>query len=193
MMQGTYHKNIWKGKIPAKIKIFLLLMTNDAILTKDNLLKRNWKGDPTCYFCNYTEDISHLFFQCCVAKTIWAVVAKCFGANTIPRNLNQCWQWCNKWLPFDKKYHVWGVAAVCWAIWKAHNKACFDKKKIINSPLDIINVCAYAEPDRDQLLEGVNTMLRVAEKILKRQKDDMEGAKRVKDGSSDGGGNTSAW
>lgn len=28
---GIYHKGIWKGKIPPKIKIFLWLMTNDAI------------------------------------------------------------------------------------------------------------------------------------------------------------------
>ena len=37
---GIYRKRIWKGKIPAKIKIFLWLMTNNAILTKDNLQKR---------------------------------------------------------------------------------------------------------------------------------------------------------
>jgi hypothetical protein len=48
---GPYHKKIWKSKIPAKIKIFLWLMMNNAILTKDNLLKRKWSGDPSCYFC----------------------------------------------------------------------------------------------------------------------------------------------
>jgi hypothetical protein len=29
---GAYHQNIWKGKIPAKIKIFLWLVMNNAIL-----------------------------------------------------------------------------------------------------------------------------------------------------------------
>jgi len=79
------------------------LKINDAILTKANLIKRKWKGDPACYFCDNHESISHLFFQCHVAKTIWAVVAKCFGANTVPRNLDQCWRWVAKWLPFGKK------------------------------------------------------------------------------------------
>lgn len=37
---GFFHKRIWKGKIPAKIKIFLWLMSCGAILTKDNLHKR---------------------------------------------------------------------------------------------------------------------------------------------------------
>lgn len=59
---GPYHKKIWKGKVPAKIKKFLWLIMNDAILTKDNMLKRKWVGDPTCYFCNQDETLSHLFF-----------------------------------------------------------------------------------------------------------------------------------
>lgn len=37
---GPYHKKIWQGKIPAKIKIFLWLVLNNAVLTKDNLVKR---------------------------------------------------------------------------------------------------------------------------------------------------------
>jgi len=37
---GLYHRMIWKGKVPAKIKIFMWLLTNNAILTKDNLIKR---------------------------------------------------------------------------------------------------------------------------------------------------------
>jgi len=36
---------------------------NNAILTKDNLIKRRWSGTPTCYFCNSDENIQHLFFS----------------------------------------------------------------------------------------------------------------------------------
>ena len=112
---GIYYKMLWKGKILAKIKLFMRLLMNDAILTKDNLLKRNWQGDPACYFCDDFENISHLFFQCHVAKSMWAIVAKCFGADTIPRNLEQSWRWCNRWLPFGRKYHVLGVSAICFS------------------------------------------------------------------------------
>jgi hypothetical protein len=31
------------------------------------------------------------------------------------------------------RVHMLGFAAVCWAIWKARNAACFDKK-LINNP-----------------------------------------------------------
>jgi len=176
------------------------LLTNNAILTKDNLIKRKWKGEPECYFCRNPENIPHLFFQCSVARTVWAIIAKCFGANTIPKNLNQCWSWCEKWLPFGEKFHMCGVAAICWAIWKARNKACFEKV-IIKSPIEIIYyVCAlirywaglYSEPDRKQLEDGLNTMLQIANKLLKRQKRSDGNSGQIQDGDSDGQDNAPA-
>jgi len=174
---GIYHKRIWKGKIPAKIKIFLWLISFDAVLTKDNLCKRKWQGDPSCVFCDSKETISHLFFQCPVARVIWLIIAKCFRASNMPTNLQQCWRWCETWRPFGKKYHPWGVAVVCWAIWKCRNKACFEGK-LINNPLEIIchaNALMiywaglYAEMDREQLIEGANLMLKVAKEVLAAQ------------------------
>jgi hypothetical protein len=37
---GPNFKHIWKSKIPEKIKIFMWLVTQKAILTKDNMIKR---------------------------------------------------------------------------------------------------------------------------------------------------------
>jgi hypothetical protein len=43
------------------------------------------------------------------------------------------------------RVHMLGFAAVCWAIWKARNAACFDKK-LINNPNKIffLLVCLCA-------------------------------------------------
>jgi hypothetical protein len=56
------HKNIWKGKIPAKIKFFMWMVVNNAILTKDNMIIRNWKGSPLCYFCDQMK-ICYVFYS----------------------------------------------------------------------------------------------------------------------------------
>ena len=88
--------------------------------------------------------------------------------------------------------------AVCYVVnllghWKACNRACFDKV-IITNPLDIIyHACAlmkywaglFAEADKEQLEEGLNTMLEIANKILKRQKKDMDTARQLHDGDQD--------
>jgi hypothetical protein len=50
-----------KAKIPLKIKISLWYLKSGVRLTKDNLLKRGWKGDSKCNFCGLEETIQHLF------------------------------------------------------------------------------------------------------------------------------------
>ena len=55
MTRGENNENlehIWKAKIPQKIKIFMWLVHNKSILTRDNMVKRKWQGDPTCIFCS---------------------------------------------------------------------------------------------------------------------------------------------
>jgi hypothetical protein len=55
---------LWKTKLPHKIKAFLWLVVHKFFLTKDNLAKRNWKGNLDCVFCGLLDSIDHLFFQC---------------------------------------------------------------------------------------------------------------------------------
>jgi hypothetical protein len=43
---GPNYKRIWKAKIPEKIKVFMWLVEQGAILTKDNMVKRRWQGNP---------------------------------------------------------------------------------------------------------------------------------------------------
>jgi hypothetical protein len=159
---GPSHRIIWKGKVPQKIKFFMCLMTNNAVLTKDNLIRRKWSGSPVCHFCDQNETVDHLFFTCPTAKVIWAVIAKVIGANNIPTSLAQCWEWCEKWLPAGKKYNLWSVSAICWAIWKGRNKACFDGI-IIKNPTEILWHAGalmrfwtglYAEVEREMLING---------------------------------------
>jgi hypothetical protein len=63
-------------------------MTNNAILIKDNMLKRKWSGDPSCMFCDQVETVDHLFFTYPVARVIWGVIAQLLGANNIPTSLS---------------------------------------------------------------------------------------------------------
>jgi hypothetical protein len=54
------------------------LTLQNAILTKDNFLKRKWKGSPNCAFCQ-GESVQHLFFDCPVSIYIWSILAYIFG------------------------------------------------------------------------------------------------------------------
>jgi hypothetical protein len=81
---GHAFKRVWKAKLPAKIKTFMWLVEQRAILAKDNLIKRQWHSDPNCYFCGTPETIDHLFFGCPIAKVVWGVLAICFQQSIRP-------------------------------------------------------------------------------------------------------------
>ena len=42
---GQSFRHIWKAKIPPRVKIFMPLLENDVVLTKDNMSKRKWIGN----------------------------------------------------------------------------------------------------------------------------------------------------
>jgi hypothetical protein len=69
-------------KIPLKNKFFAWYLRRGVILTKDNLMKRNWHGSKTCVFCSQDETIKHLFFQCNFARSIWPVIQAASGLYT---------------------------------------------------------------------------------------------------------------
>ena len=55
---------VWKLQIPPRVQIFLWLLTDDRLLSKDNLAKRREVLDQSCLFCKEQETIIHMFFEC---------------------------------------------------------------------------------------------------------------------------------
>lgn len=64
MIQGSGFpfKRIWKFKIPPRVTVFLWLLLKNSVLTKDNLLKRGWKGkESNCQFCSGQKNVETCF------------------------------------------------------------------------------------------------------------------------------------
>jgi hypothetical protein len=130
-------KHLWKAKIRLKIKVWLWLIWHNVIATKDTMAERGWTGNPFCQFCRQKETSLHLFFSCPATKYVWSCVAKAIGASTRPGNLSQFFWWFPRHVSASRNVQILGVAAICWAIWKLCNRACFEGK-LINSPIELI-------------------------------------------------------
>jgi hypothetical protein len=128
------HNNyLWKIKIPLKIKVFLWLLYREAILTKDNLVKRNWHENKMCSFCNNYETIQHLFFDCALAKFIWRVVHLVSGL-TSPNNIRHMFgAWVHDMNSSNMQIFLVGTGAILWAIWLSRNDVVFNKVSISSS------------------------------------------------------------
>jgi hypothetical protein len=57
------NKQLWKLKVPMKIKIFIWYLKREVILTKDNLARWNWDDSKQCSFCLRDKSIQHLFLS----------------------------------------------------------------------------------------------------------------------------------
>jgi hypothetical protein len=64
---------------PSRIHFFLWLLSNNRLLTRDNLEKRQKLDNNRCMFCDEKESVEHLFFSCVVARQVWVVVSEIVG------------------------------------------------------------------------------------------------------------------
>jgi hypothetical protein len=113
---------VWKIIVPPRIHIFLWLVANNKILTRDNLSKRKSLDDMSCLFCSESESASHLFFNCCVAKYAWETLSEILNFWT-----RQDFESVAKlWLQ-NKKYKFVNLCttAMLWTLWKSRNELVF--------------------------------------------------------------------
>jgi hypothetical protein len=66
--------NVWKTKVPLKIRIFLWKVINDKIQSAEQLKKRNWPGSVACKLCGMLESTSHIFFPLCACQFLLVYV-----------------------------------------------------------------------------------------------------------------------
>jgi hypothetical protein len=119
-------------KISLKNKKFVWYLRREVILTKDNLIKRNWHVSKMCVFCTHDETIKYLFFQCNFARSIWSVIQAASGLYPSTSIVNVFGNWVHG---IDYKYKILlrvGVMALIWSLWLCRNDKVFDNK---NSPL----------------------------------------------------------
>lgn len=118
---GCDFRFIWSAKLPLKIQIFLWQLFQDAIITRDVMSRRKWKGNPRCSFCLDRETSQHLCFSCPVARVVWRTVGCMVGTNNGPDNLWQFYAWCFAYMPNELGFIlvVWrlsvgrcGIAAI---------------------------------------------------------------------------------
>jgi len=118
----VYVQAVWKLNIPPRVHFFLWLLSNNRLLTRDNLAKKRDVSDPSCLFCKDCESISHLFFQCCVAKHVWAAFS-----IWLDRMMGEYFESITSLWIANKRYMICNIVSstVMWVLWKLCNLLCF--------------------------------------------------------------------
>lgn len=96
-IQPVFVPSLWNIYVPLRIHMFLWLVSNNRILTRNNLSKRQELNDKTCLFCNEPESVTHLLFDCVVAKLLWTELSTIIQKPLIDSYENVATYWlCNK-------------------------------------------------------------------------------------------------
>lgn len=103
-------------------------LIREVVLTKDNLVRRNWHGDRKCGFCHSDESIQHLFFDYHYAQFMWRLVFWSLGFNQSRSVRRAFGNWLFGMPSKTKHLFVSGVADICWTIWISRNDLVFGKK-----------------------------------------------------------------
>ena len=103
-----------------------------VILTKDNLMKRNWIGNPRCCFCDQNKTIKHLFLEYPLAKLLWRSIHIAFNIHP-PTSINTLFgTWLNGVdIHMAKHISIW-MCALLRAIWNTRNDMIFNRTTFTN-------------------------------------------------------------
>ena len=140
LMQGatvTHFQEIWKARIPLKIRIFSWQLILDRLPSGAQLATRQGPSDGNCALCGEVEDATHIFFRCSPAVFMWAVLRQVLGRPWCPQNFAQFFAILANFTGRARRL-IWLLfLAQAWALWSVRNKLSIERK-VVKHPADII-------------------------------------------------------
>lgn len=134
------------------------LVTQNRILTKDNLRHRGWLENTQCHFCTEEESGTHLFLLCPLIQQVWYWMG-------ISQYIYKQWHTFQDIINFacslkgkQQKAFLIVFSALTWTIWKIRNDICFQQKNhktFKTIILLIISLVAYWLGNVPQLIQDL--------------------------------------
>jgi hypothetical protein len=132
----SHFKEVWRTKVPPKIKIFLWQLIRNRLPTSEHVAKRRVPSMGFCALCDDHEDCNHIFFACPMARFAWAGVRELLQCDWKPAGAGDFMALSNN-VSGPLRRLVWFTfAPLCWTLWINCNKLTIEGKMICN-PTDI--------------------------------------------------------
>lgn len=129
-LQGLY-KSIWALNIPPKLKHFWWRILHNEIPVAANLASRRIKIPQDCLFCvDAAETTMHLFFQCRLAREIWALSPLQIPSGQY-EEASSLYDIVTGLLSSQAAHHSkeFLFPYIGWCIWKARNDLLYNNKQ----------------------------------------------------------------
>jgi hypothetical protein len=94
-----------------------MVSSSRDILTKDNLVKRNWHGSSRCVLCHQNKTIKYLFFQCRFTRSIWSINQEASSMYPPTSVANIFRNWLHGVDLMFRTFIRVGALVVIWSLW----------------------------------------------------------------------------
>jgi hypothetical protein len=144
-MINKWMMNVWRAKLPLKIKFFLWQVYNDKVQTAEQLKKRNWSGLVDCKLCGKVESVEHLFLQCAVANFCWGVIRDVLGWGSIPICLEDLYEKLIVGSSNDNRNIVFLIGCLTWSLCLIRNNLVFNNSLISTPDVGIFRDVSFMQ------------------------------------------------
>ena len=112
---------IWRPGLPLKCSILLWRIINGILPFDDVLMHMGFSLASKCPFCPAADSISHCFFECSLARSVWEHLSILLDFHVSSHDLKGFH--FSIWNHRDPSSQIVNIlpTVVCWSIWKVRN------------------------------------------------------------------------
>lgn len=110
-------KDVWRAKVPLKIKIFMWQAIHGKLHAADQIHKCNGRGSDLRALCAAKEDTNPILFNCDPNILFWSCIRSWLDVNWSPSYFGDLWLLSSQ-LSGQKRCLFWfGFSAMCWVLY----------------------------------------------------------------------------
>jgi hypothetical protein len=118
----TYFKDVWKTRIPPKIRIFLWQLIQGKLLCSEQVAKWRGPSNGLCSLCGEVEDCNHIFFACHMAQFMWAGIRDILKCDWNPAGAGGFVALAQALSGSFRRLAWFAFTVMFWTLWNVRNK-----------------------------------------------------------------------
>jgi hypothetical protein len=118
----TFCKDVWKMRIPPKIRIFLWQLIWGKLPCSEQVAKRRGPSNGLCTLCGETEDCDHIFFPCHMAQFMWVGIREILHWDWNPAGAGGFVALAPGLSGPFRRLSWFAFTAMFWTLWNVRNK-----------------------------------------------------------------------
>ncbi|KAL9675120.1 hypothetical protein QQ045_003321 [Rhodiola kirilowii] len=112
-------RNLWRIRVPDRIKILCWRVFHNALPVADNLRRRGCEPEYGCCFCGLKEEtVKHLLLECWWTREFWRKLGV-EGMNGTQFNETADWLWC--YMKENRSTELKKIMVGIWIVWYNRN------------------------------------------------------------------------